>query len=569
MARQLHINVNILNAGVFGGSWRFPGIDAADSFTVEHYTSIASKAEAAKLDAIFLADGPVLAPDLRYRPGNNLEPTTVLARIAAQTERIGLIGTLSSSYNDPHELARRVMDLDRISAGRVGWNVVTTAGAAAARNFGRITEPEHALRYRRAAEFVEQVVAQWSSPGSPRSAQDWPVIVQAGGSSDGRRLASRIGEVIFSADQTLDSARAFRTEIRNGAVDFGRRPEDIVILPGLSTVVGSTEKEAWERRELLSDILPDAYARRRLSGQFGFSLRIVDLTAGGAALEGSVAAAYLAGAEPDVGFLVDAPTSHNAPYNLARRLLSIDRATGGRSGLVLRPGQGDAVSELTAPDPAARDVRERWAGNATDESGATVRFTVPTDRDGVEVADDFDAIGQRLTASGTTRLTNVHLDADEVIPADAPSRNPYAGAAATLDQLSGGRLLINIVSGLDNLGAYGDTEAEPARRYDRTREFLQLVRRLWSKENVTFHGECFGVEGSTLSPRLYTTPGRFGGGGAATTWLVGSPGDVAAALRKYRELGVTHFVLSDTPYQQEIARIGDQLLSRLREREPV
>ena len=276
MARQLHINVNILNAGVFGGSWRFPGIDAAGSFTVEHYTSIASKAEAAKLDAIFLADGPVLAPDLRYRPGNNLEPTTVLARIAAQTERIGLIGTLSSSYNDPHELARRVMDLDRISAGRVGWNVVTTAGAAAARNFGRTTEPEHALRYRRAAEFVEQVVAQWSSPGSPRSAQGWPVIVQAGGSSDGRRLASRIGEVIFSADQTLDSARAFRTEIRNGAVDFGRRPEDIVILPGLSTVVGSTEKEAWERRELLSDILPDAYARRRLSGQLGFSVDDLD-----------------------------------------------------------------------------------------------------------------------------------------------------------------------------------------------------------------------------------------------------------------------------------------------------
>jgi alkanesulfonate monooxygenase SsuD/methylene tetrahydromethanopterin reductase-like flavin-dependent oxidoreductase (luciferase family) len=150
----LHINVNILNAGVFGGSWRFPGTDGLASYTIEHYTSIAKKAEAAKLDAVFLADGPVLDPQVRHRPGNNLEPTTVLARIAAQTERIGLIATLSSSYNDPVELARRLGDLDHVSGGRFGWNVVTTAGPAAAANFGRAGEPDHGLRYRRAAEFV-------------------------------------------------------------------------------------------------------------------------------------------------------------------------------------------------------------------------------------------------------------------------------------------------------------------------------------------------------------------------------------------------------------------------------
>ncbi|MBV9796184.1 MAG: LLM class flavin-dependent oxidoreductase, partial [Actinobacteria bacterium] len=276
MARQLHLNVNILNAGVFGGSWRFPGTDPVGSFTAEHYTSIARRAEAAKLDAVFLADGPVLAPDLTYRPGNNLEPTTVLAAIAAQTGHVGLIGTLSSSYNDPRELARRVLDLDRISGGRAGWNVVTTAGAAAAQNFGRSTEPEHASRYRRAAEFVNQVKAEWDSRGGPPSPQGRPVIVQAGGSSDGRRLASRVGEVIFSADQTLAGARDFRAEIWGGAADFGRAPEEIVVLPGLSTVIGSTEREAWARRELLSDILPDPYARRRLSSQLGFSVDDLD-----------------------------------------------------------------------------------------------------------------------------------------------------------------------------------------------------------------------------------------------------------------------------------------------------
>ena len=266
----------------------------------------------------------------------------------------------------------------------------------------------------------------------------------------------------------------------------------------------------------------------------------------------------------------------------------------------------------------------------------------------------------------------------------------FASSAATLDQLSAGRLLVNIVSGLDNPAAYGDGEIDPARRYDRTREFLQLVRRLWSEEKVTYRGEFYDVEDSTVSPRpygaehgrtprlyfggaspaaeqvaaaeadvqlfwgepldgvaeridrlkslsdslgrthaplefglrittlirdtteeawqdaeakvaamrgtsdsnvnrhwreavgqrrlydlaqrgevldtcLYTTPGQIGGGGAGSTWLVGSPDDVAEALRKYRELGVTHFVLSDTPYKPEVARIGDQLLSRLRE----
>ncbi|MFI6623227.1 LLM class flavin-dependent oxidoreductase [Streptomyces sp. NPDC050528] len=267
----------------------------------------------------------------------------------------------------------------------------------------------------------------------------------------------------------------------------------------------------------------------------------------------------------------------------------------------------------------------------------------------------------------------------------------FAAAAATLDQLSRGRVLVNIVSGLDNLAAYGDTSGDPAQRYARTQEFIRLVRRLWTEEDVTFAGEHFRVSGSTVAPRpwttvgrahptlyfggaseaaervsaaeadvqlfwgeplaglaeridrlralseqvgrrhrplefglrittvvrdtteeawrtaeervtrmaagpgdeltwtgnrktavgqqrlydlaargevldtcLYTTPGKVGGGGAATTWLVGSAADVATALDNYRKLGITHFVLSDTPYKQEIIRVGDQLLPRLR-----
>ncbi|GAA3065853.1 LLM class flavin-dependent oxidoreductase [Rhizobium viscosum] len=265
----------------------------------------------------------------------------------------------------------------------------------------------------------------------------------------------------------------------------------------------------------------------------------------------------------------------------------------------------------------------------------------------------------------------------------------FASAAATLDQLTGGRVRVNVVSGQDDLAAYGDDEGDQAQRYARTKEFLRLVRRLWTEENVTFRGQHFHVTGSTVAPRLdvrgdrrhpkvyfggaseaaervsateadvqlfwgepldgvreridrlktlsreldrdlpplefglrittlvrettesawadaearvaamadgksgswsdhkagavgqqrlldlnqrgdvlddnlYTAPGRFGGGGAGTTWLVGSAQDVAGSLHKYQDLGITHFILSDTPYLQEIKRQGDQLLPLVR-----
>jgi alkanesulfonate monooxygenase SsuD/methylene tetrahydromethanopterin reductase-like flavin-dependent oxidoreductase (luciferase family) len=175
----------------------------------------------------------------------------------------------------------------------------------------------------------------------------------------------------------------------------------------------------------------------------------------------------------------------------------------------------------------------------------------------------------------------------------------FAAAAATLDDLSGRRVRINIVSGQDNLAAYGDTEGDQAHRYGRTKEFMRLARRLWTEEEVTHAGEHFQVTGSTVMPRLkargdgwrdhrkwvavgqqrlldlheqgevlddnlYTAPGKYGGGGAGTTWLVGSAADVANSLLKYQQLGITHFVLSDTPYLAEIKRQGDQLLPLLR-----
>ncbi|MFC4069508.1 LLM class flavin-dependent oxidoreductase [Actinoplanes subglobosus] len=350
MTRQLHINVNILNAGVFGGSWRFPGTDGIASYTIDHYTSIARKAEQAKLDAVFLADGPSLDPTVRHRPGNNLEPTTVLARIAAQTQHIGLIGTLSSSYNDPVEVARRLGDLDFVSGGRFGWNVVTTAGPIAARNFGRSTEPEHGQRYLRAAEFTEAVVAAWAARTVHTSPQGRPVVVQAGGSSDGRRLASRIGEVIFSADQDVEHARAFRAGIRAGAAEFGRDPEGVVVLPGLSTVVGSTEAEAKARRELLDEVLPIAYARNRLAGQLGFSL------------DG------LADDEPIPDELLVDPDEAGGSqtfYRVVKAIIDRDRPTLGQLLKKLSGGGGHRIVTGT-PEQIADDIEHWFTTGAAD-----------------------------------------------------------------------------------------------------------------------------------------------------------------------------------------------------------
>lgn len=303
--RQLHVNVNILQAGVFGGSWRFPGTDPLSCYRLDHYLRVARKAEAALLDAVFLADGAAIRDNIRYRPTSSLEPTIVLTAIARVTERIGLIGTLSSSFNDPFNVARRLAALDQLSGGRAGWNVVTTADAASARNFGLDQAVEHGLRYEIAAEFVEVVRALWRSwePDAivadrhrgvfadtskihavdhrgahftvagplnvPRSPQGEPVIVQAGASNDGRALAARVGEVIFTAAGTRAAAQGYYWDVKSRAAAFGRRPDEIVILPGLSTVVGSTETEARQRRELLSELVHPRYAIGRLAGQLG------------------------------------------------------------------------------------------------------------------------------------------------------------------------------------------------------------------------------------------------------------------------------------------------------------
>ncbi|MDR3374700.1 MAG: LLM class flavin-dependent oxidoreductase, partial [Ancalomicrobiaceae bacterium] len=163
MARQLHLNLNFLNAGTFAAAWRWPQSTPADFYDIDYWVKTAQLAERATFDAVFLADFPALSDNPEYRPFQSLEPTVVLAAIAAATTRIGLIGTVSSSYNEPYNIARRFASLDHVSRGRAGINIVTTADPAAARNFGADVRPSHASRYEKGAEFAEVIGSLWDS----------------------------------------------------------------------------------------------------------------------------------------------------------------------------------------------------------------------------------------------------------------------------------------------------------------------------------------------------------------------------------------------------------------------
>jgi alkanesulfonate monooxygenase SsuD/methylene tetrahydromethanopterin reductase-like flavin-dependent oxidoreductase (luciferase family) len=162
-ARRLHLNAFLMSTGHHEASWRLPESDSFAGTQVAHFQQLARTAERGTFDSIFFADSPVLHGDVRQRPYGTLEPTVLLSAIAAVTKRIGLIATASTTYNDPYNLARRFASLDHNSGGRAGWNVVTTAGEAAARNFSLEDQPAHWRRYERAAEFLDAARKLWDS----------------------------------------------------------------------------------------------------------------------------------------------------------------------------------------------------------------------------------------------------------------------------------------------------------------------------------------------------------------------------------------------------------------------
>jgi FMN-dependent oxidoreductase (nitrilotriacetate monooxygenase family) len=299
--RQLHLNAFLMSTGHHEASWRLPESNPCAATDVSHYAELARIAERGTFDSLFLADSPQLNGDVGRRPLGVLEPLTLLTALVAVTERIGLIATASTSYNSPYNLARRFASLDHVSRGRAGWNIVTTATVEAARNFGLDDLPDHGARYKRADEFVRVTQKLWDSweddaivadkaagvwgdrskihPAAhrgdyfsvqgalniPRSPQAYPLLVQAGSSEDGKALAARHADAVFTAQQTFEEARAFYTDIKARTVAAGRDPETIKILPGIVPVIGSTEAEAAAKDRQLDEAIVPEYAHQQLA----------------------------------------------------------------------------------------------------------------------------------------------------------------------------------------------------------------------------------------------------------------------------------------------------------------
>jgi FMN-dependent oxidoreductase (nitrilotriacetate monooxygenase family) len=309
----LHLNAFLINTGHHEASWRLPESDPCSSTSIAHYTRLAQIAERGRLDSVFFADSPSLWGDIGRRPSGSLEPTVVLAALAAATTRIGLIATASTTYNEPYNLARRFASLDHLSAGRAGWNIVTTATLDAARNFNLEALPGHAARYERAEEFVQVAKKLWDSwddtailgdkasgrwgdhsqvhPAAhagkhfqvagalnvPRSPQGHPLLVQAGSSEDGRAFAAAHAEAVFTAQQTLEEAQAFYADLKRRAAAAGRDPDSVLILPGIVPVLGDTEAEARELEAELDRLIVPEYARDQLAGLLGLDPDELDL----------------------------------------------------------------------------------------------------------------------------------------------------------------------------------------------------------------------------------------------------------------------------------------------------
>jgi FMN-dependent oxidoreductase (nitrilotriacetate monooxygenase family) len=296
--RKLALNVFFMRFGHHPEAWRHPGnAGASGRPDLKFWVRLAQLAEAAKFDTYFLADfigrsKAGIKGQGRAGGSYQFEPLTLLSAIAVQTEHIGLVATANTNFQHPYNVARQFTSLDHISGGRAGWNIVSSFGEAPAQNFGISEARSHDQRYERAEEFVDLVKAYWDSwddaafehpdrqtgqffePSAAhpveyrgkylqseglldlaRPIQGYPVLVQAGNSDTGREFAARTAEMTYSSAQTLTDARAYYDDVKGRMAKYGRDPEQLLITPGLSVVVGDTDSEAEQRFAELQELI--------------------------------------------------------------------------------------------------------------------------------------------------------------------------------------------------------------------------------------------------------------------------------------------------------------------------
>ncbi|WP_140724444.1 LLM class flavin-dependent oxidoreductase [Pseudomonas sp. Hp2] len=290
--RPIPFGIMLHGPGGHMNAWKHPSNPADASVNLQFYIDIARKAEANGVAFAFVADGLYINEKSIPHFLNRFEPITILSALATATSKIGLAGTLSTSYSDPFTVARQFASLDLISGGRAGWNVVTSPLEGSGRNYGR-PHPDHALRYRIADEYLEVTQGLWDSWDEDafprdrasgeffdknkfrrldhkgrffqvegplniqRSPQGQPVIFQAGASDDGIGLAGKYADAVFTPSPSLEETRAFTQKVKNAAIAHGRSAGDVKIFPGIGPIVGRSAEEAeakYQQIAALADI---------------------------------------------------------------------------------------------------------------------------------------------------------------------------------------------------------------------------------------------------------------------------------------------------------------------------
>lgn len=310
--KQLKLGLSLVSNGTHPAGWRLPDALADCALDIDFWKETALAAERAKIHFIFFADGAAVRSAARDNESleyvgriEQFEPTTLIAALSAVTSQIGFIATASTTYNDPYTIARKFASLDYISRGRTGWNIVTSWSDAEAKNYNREHHLEHEERYRRAEEFTEIVTGLWDSweddaflrnkatgryidtqkmhvlnhKGAhfsvrgplnlARPIQGWPVIAQAGSSAPGQQIGARFADLIYTAQNDKEAARAFYTEIKQKAVAAGRDATAINVMPGVLPIIGTTQAEAEEKYQQLQELVHPKLGLAALATKFG------------------------------------------------------------------------------------------------------------------------------------------------------------------------------------------------------------------------------------------------------------------------------------------------------------
>ncbi|WP_158930462.1 LLM class flavin-dependent oxidoreductase [Acidisphaera sp. S103] len=306
--RQLHFNVHVSTGGNHEASWRHPRTAPVRLSSLAFHKMIADIAERGKLDAVFYGDTPALSDNVTYRPVEQLDPIALHGALSAVTHTIGLAATVSTTFNEPFSVARKIASLDQLSGGRIGWNIVTTSNEAVALNYGLDGIAAHRDRYRRAEDFVQAVKKLWDSWDAdaiiddrandiyadagriheifhegeffkvrgplnvPRSPQGRPVLIQAGSSETGMAFAARHAEVVFTAQRTLEDGQQFYAGFRRRVIENRRDPDRVRIVVGLSPIIGGTEAEAKNLAAEFDELIAPEYGLRQLRGFTGVDL---------------------------------------------------------------------------------------------------------------------------------------------------------------------------------------------------------------------------------------------------------------------------------------------------------